>query len=62
MKLQYAPMHTSLEKVTRLTIESLSPAPNGDLTDYLRDFPGGLVVETSPSSAVSAGSIPGQGA
>ena len=55
-------MHTSLEKVTRLTIESLSPAPNGDLTDYLRDFPGGLVVETSPSSAVSAGSIPGQGA
>ena len=27
-----------------------------------RDFPGGPVVETSPSSAGGAGSIPGQGA
>ena len=61
MKLQYAPMNTSLEKVTHLIVESLSRAPNGDLTNYLRDFPGGLVVETSPSNAVSAGSIPGPG-
>lgn len=53
-------MHTSLEKVTRLIVESLSPAPNRNLTNCLRDIPGGRVVEPSPSKAVSVGSFPGQ--